>query len=94
MIVVSPTMNLNARNQFANGPCLIAPSKFAKLVRRHIELVRRNDYCKLRCHLLSESESKVLVPSFGISVAGQYSVVIKLSPRCLRESIALASPKV
>ncbi|GJZ31674.1 hypothetical protein Tco_0576721, partial [Tanacetum coccineum] len=34
------------------------------------ELVRGNDYYKLRYHLLSESESKVLVPSFGFQLLG------------------------
>ncbi|GJZ30435.1 hypothetical protein Tco_0575482 [Tanacetum coccineum] len=34
------------------------------------ELVRGNDYCKLRYHLLSESEFKVLVPSFGFQLLG------------------------
>ncbi|GJU80940.1 hypothetical protein Tco_1283305 [Tanacetum coccineum] len=36
-------------------------------------LVRGNDYCKLRYHLLSESKSKVLVPSFWIFICGIFS---------------------
>ncbi|GJS91062.1 hypothetical protein Tco_0773698 [Tanacetum coccineum] len=38
----------------------------------HIRNVHGSDCCKPRYHLLSESESKVLVPSLDVQVAGQY----------------------
>ncbi|GJV15651.1 hypothetical protein Tco_1360974 [Tanacetum coccineum] len=60
-----PYPELIGRSQF-HEPSLIASKQGRYALKKDTsELVHGNDYCKLRYHLLLESESKVLVSSFG-----------------------------
>ncbi|GJV98353.1 hypothetical protein Tco_1553605 [Tanacetum coccineum] len=63
----SPTLNCLLDQFTGHVDCLMQGSPPIHDTSRP---VRGNDCCKLQYHLLSESESKALVPSFGFQLLG------------------------